>query len=211
MSPDGSTRPLPEEKLLKLIREKGPKAAAAATAVTGDVTAALSRGAAALSQGKAEHAPMRWPILAAGALSLVLIVEVGWLLMFWIRPLPAVEIPTVTPPGMVDPVPMVPQPLDVPSLAQSASPALFAPSSLPTDGSKPRTGMSDTAKRLASRLTLMGIMAGDPAQAIIEDTETKKSYFVSTGQLVVEGAVLEQVLENRVILDLDGEKIELSL
>ena len=57
----------------------------------------------------------------------------------------------------------------------------------------------------------MGIMAGNPGQAIIEDTQTKKSYFVSPGQPVVDGAMLDQVLDNRVILDFEGEKIELSL
>ena len=57
----------------------------------------------------------------------------------------------------------------------------------------------------------MGIVAGEPAQAIIEDTQTNKTYFVTAGQAVVEGAVLDKVLDNRVILDLDGEKIELSL
>jgi type II secretory pathway component PulC len=64
---------------------------------------------------------------------------------------------------------------------------------------------------LVTRLTLSGIVAGDPAQAIIEDTETKKTYFVTAGQPVAEGAVLDQVESNRVILDLNGEKITLSL
>ena len=57
----------------------------------------------------------------------------------------------------------------------------------------------------------MGIVSGDPGEAVIEDAETKKTYFVTTGQAVVEGATLERVLDNRVILDLGGEKIELTL
>jgi len=60
-------------------------------------------------------------------------------------------------------------------------------------------------------LTLMGIVSGNPAQAIIEDAETKKTYFVTPGQMVVDGAVLERVLDNRVVLDLNGEKIDLTL
>ena len=34
---------------------------------------------------------------------------------------------------------------------------------------------------------------------------------MTAGQTVVEGAVVEQVLENHVVLDLAGEKIELTL
>ena len=66
------------------------------------------------------------------------------------------------------------------------------------------------AKQFAAKLTLTGIITGDPPQAILEDTETKKTYFVSPGQ-VVDGAVVESVLENRVILNLQGEKVELGL
>ena len=57
----------------------------------------------------------------------------------------------------------------------------------------------------------MGIVAGDSPQAIIEDSETKKTFFVTAGQMVVDGAVVEQVLDHRVVLTVAGEKIELSL
>ena len=46
---------------------------------------------------------------------------------------------------------------------------------------------------------------------IIEDSETKKTFFVTAGQMVIEDAVVEQVLDSRVILTVAGEKIELSL
>ena len=98
---------------------------------------------------------------------------------------------------------------DMPSLTASAARALFAPSAFTADASHAPPSVS--AKLLASRLTLMGIVSGNPAQAIIEDSQTQKTYFVTTGQAVVEGAVLEQVLDNRVVLDLGGEKIELTL
>ena len=70
---------------------------------------------------------------------------------------------------------------------------------------------SVAAKELAARLNLMGIVAGDQPQAIIEDSQTHKTYFVISGQAVSEGAVVEKVLENRVILSIDGETIELTL
>jgi len=64
---------------------------------------------------------------------------------------------------------------------------------------------------LAARLTLVGIMAGDPAQAIIEDPQTQKAHFVTVGQHLIEGLIVEEIREDRVLLDLNGEKIELSL
>ena len=70
---------------------------------------------------------------------------------------------------------------------------------------------SGSANLLSSRLTLMGIVSGEPAQAIIADSQTQKTYFVSVGQPVAEGAMLEQILDNRVILNYSGEKIELTL
>jgi len=130
-----------------------------------------------------------------------------------LRPLPEVRVPAV--PEVSPPPAEVPPLADMPSLAASAARPLFqsaaagasAPGVSPTAGAGP----SDVAKALASRLTLMGIVSGEPPQVVIEDAETKKTYFVTIGQAVVEGAVVEQVLENRVILDLGGEKIDLSL
>ena len=101
----------------------------------------------------------------------------------------------------------------LPSLAESVSRPLFSP---PADASGsassgPRQAPSGSAALLASRLTLLGIVAGTPGQAIIEDSQTKKTHFVSPGQAVVDGAVVDQVLDTRVILDFLGEKIELTL
>jgi hypothetical protein len=153
----------------------------------------------------------QWSRVVLGGLGVVLVVEIALLALHVVRPLPTVTAPVVpSGPSDASAPPQAPDVL-VPSLARSAPAGLFA---LPAAGSGPgesRQPPSGSATELASRLTLLGIVAGDPPQAIIEDSKTKKTHFVSTGQTVAEGAVLEQVLGTYVILDFQGEKIELTL
>ena len=212
MSPDGSQSPLPEEKLLKLIRDKGPRAATVAT--TGQ-TSSTGPSIAAASDAARSVSHLRWPKLTTTGLGLVLLIEGVYLIIQLVRPVPTVHVPVIADRPSTEPPATIPTPQEMPSLAQSASPTLFtspaASPSAPTTGSRPRGAPSASAKLVASRLTLMGIVGGEPAQAIIEDSQTKKTYFVTAGQAVVEGAVVEQVLDNRVILDLEGEMIELTL
>ncbi|MFA5115748.1 MAG: type II secretion system protein N [Candidatus Omnitrophota bacterium] len=59
-------------------------------------------------------------------------------------------------------------------------------------------------------LTLNGIIAGDNPQAIIEDTKNKKSYFLNKGQSINRMTV-KDILQDRVILEVDGETLELTL
>ncbi|MBI4341703.1 MAG: hypothetical protein HY598_05420 [Candidatus Omnitrophica bacterium] len=208
MSPDGSTRPSPEERLLRLIRAKGPAAS--------QVTPARQAASAAVGSGvSVAQTPLRWPVLVGGALTVVLAAELVYLLLQLARPLPSVQIPPLPEIPAAAPAGELPPPVDVPQLAGSVLRPLFVSSlvAAPSDAAAPSAGAAPSvkAKDLVARLTLMGIVAGDPAQAIIEDAETKKTYFVTTGQAVTEGAVLEEVLENRVILSLNGERITLSL
>lgn len=212
MSPDGSTKPSPEEKLLKLIREKGVKpSAAGSSAVAPSVGAAAS--VVLVREASARGQPWPWSRLAIGGLSVVLMVEIVSLVIQVMRPMPTVSIPAVvTAPPHVPTTSTATAP-EMPSLVSSATRPLFT---APTDFSAsttamPKAGPSASAKSLATRLTLMGIVSGNPPQAIIEDAQTKKTYFVSKGQAVSDGALIDQVLENRVILDLDGEKVELTL
>ena len=146
-----------------------------------------------------------------GALGVLLGLEVLGLLLQVAWPLAAIEMPqppAVLPAGQTEAGPAPEEAL--PSLAASVARPVFAPMS--AGGSAAAfSPPSGSAKLLASRLTLMGIVAGDPAQAIIADAQTSKTYFVTAGQMVAEGAVVEQVLENGVVLDLAGEKIELAL
>ena len=57
---------------------------------------------------------------------------------------------------------------------------------------------------------LVGIIAGDNPQAIIEDKKAQKTYYLNKGQSF-NGYVVEEISENKVILDCEGKKISLFL
>ena len=197
--------PTPEEKLLRLIRGKS---VAPQTA---------SGGAPAAAAPPPRGLPInffisgwQWVTIVSVLLGLILIVEVATLIFQFTRPVPSVEIRPVNPVAVdapaAEPTPVEP----IPSLAAAAQRPVFVSPVASTGGSAEIKPPSTDAKQFAAKLTLTGIITGDPPQAILEDTETKKTYFVSPGQ-VVDGAVVESVLENRVILNLQGEKVELGL
>jgi hypothetical protein len=199
-------KPLPEERLLRLIRGKGRAAPAASTAPAPPASAPVMIVRAAASR------PRGLRLVVAG-LSAALAAELLLLILQATQPLPAVRVPAVDEPGAGAGAP-APSTDPLPSLAAGVSRPLFtaaAPRPSAGEPSRPRGAPSGAAKQLAARLTLLGVVAGDPPQAIIEDAQTKKSHFVSQGQMVVEGAVLEDVRDRQIILDLDGEKIELTL
>jgi hypothetical protein len=154
----------------------------------------------------------RWISPAISGFSAVLALEAVFLIIQLIRPVELIRLPDLTAPNGEEPMASDSVLPVIPSIAQSATRPLFAAAAVvSSEPSRPGGTPSGAAKLLAARLTLMGIVAGNPGQAIIEDAQTKKSYFVTIGQGVVEGAILEKILDNRVLLDLAGEKIELSL
>jgi len=218
MSPDGSVNPSPEEKLLKLIRGSGGRGEVGAASSSGAGPTSAAPSDVVVWSGAPGRAPtIRWVGLALGGLSLVVFAEVVLLIVHVARPASelrvsagqagasAVERPRVAT------TPTTAPPQEIPSLAMSASRPLFTSSADAASSDAPRAQQSPSGKQLAAHLTLMGIVAGNPGQAIIEDDQTKKTYFVTVGQAVAEGAVVEQVLDHHVILDLDGEKIDLTL
>ena len=218
MSPDGSGKPPPEEKLLQLIRGKTVKRPGPAPSSSQPVqSAAAAAGPVTVVIGRPRNSvSFPWANVAVGVLSLVLGIEVVGLIVEALWPLPPIETPTIQSSHGPRAGSSKTTELDeMVSLSASASRPLFAASAATSS----KTGTDQTAhaapsaaaQQLAARLTLMGIVAGNPAQAIIEDSQTKKTYFVMVGQPVIEGAVLEQVLEHRAILNLNGEKIELAL
>ncbi len=209
MNPAGSAKPLPEERLLKLIRGQS-----AATPAPGGARASSAHQPAGRATGHhTKVTDLPWSRIALGGLWVLLGLEVVMVLAQLLHPAPVIGRSTGGTPAPESRRPPV-SVEDIPSLAQAAAPALFrSPEGSAPEPRSARTATKSnaSAKLLASRLTLMGIVPGNPPQAVIEDAQTKKSYFVSQGQVVVEDAVLDQVLENRVILDLDGQKIELTL
>lgn len=75
---------------------------------------------------------------------------------------------------------------------------------------QPSTGgvTKSTLSELAANLRLAGIIVDKQPQAIIEDTKQKKTYFLSKGDFIGEIKV-EDILESKVILSYGEEKIEL--
>ena len=210
MSPDGSVNPSPEEKLLKLIRGSGGRGEAGAASSSGaGPTGAVPSDVVVWSGAPGRAPTIRWVGLALGGLSLVVFAEVVWLIVHVARPASELRVSAVERPRVTDTTATPPP--EIPSLATSASRPLFTPSVETASSNAPRVQPSVSGKQLAARLTLMGIVSGNPGQAIIEDSQTKKTHFVTVGQVVVDGAVVEQVLDHHVILDLDGEKIDLTL
>jgi hypothetical protein len=100
----------------------------------------------------------------------------------------------------------------MPSLAaNSARPIFVSSGAVAGEAGGAYVAQSGSAKLLAARLSLKGIVAGAKPQAIIEDSQTQKTYFATKGQAVAEGAVVVEVQDNSAVLDLGGEKIELTL
>ena len=63
---------------------------------------------------------------------------------------------------------------------------------------------------IAGRFTLVGIMPGENPQAIIEDKETGKTYYLYKGTSF-DGGIVQEIGSGRVVLECKGEKINLVL
>jgi len=185
MSPDGSSKPPPEEKLLKLIRGKALRGGTESAEGSSPSSQTASISLAGLPGAGTRR--WRWPLLAAVGLGLVLGLEISVLVAQMTSPLPILQIPSPPPASPRPAAPDAERPSEeLPSLAASVSRPLFVLVKDETPSAQPveQAGPSRAATELAARLTLMGIVSGEQAQAIIEDTQTKKTYFVQVGQAV---------------------------
>ena len=208
MSPDGPKSPPPEEKLLKLIR-----------GAPTPLPQAVPLGAPGRAPQAAPRRNRMWswiPSWGLRGMNLVLgCLIVGELAVLGIivmtpPPTQTLSIPPSSPSAKGS---EPPRPPDVATtLASSISRPLFRTQDAQSAPSpSAAASQSAEAKSFASRLNLLGMVAGDPAQAIIEDTQTKKTYFVSVGQRLIEDVIVREIGRDRVVLDLHGEVIELSL
>jgi len=59
-------------------------------------------------------------------------------------------------------------------------------------------------------INLLGIISGDNPQAILEDKNTQKTYYLNKGQSIAD-FVVEDIKEGKVILNYKGEKLELYM
>lgn len=87
---------------------------------------------------------------------------------------------------------------------------LFKP--LRTDAPSAKTSKPSTnlGYEKLKDLSLIGIVAGEKPQAIIEDRKIQKTHFLNKGQ-TIDQLTVEDILEDRVIFDFEGEKLELVL
>ena len=63
---------------------------------------------------------------------------------------------------------------------------------------------------LAKDINLVGIISGEPPQAVIEDVKTKKTYYVTRGQFIGEFQV-DDIQEGKIIVNYNGQKYELYM
>lgn len=83
------------------------------------------------------------------------------------------------------------------------TPAMAPPPALPSPVRVP-------LKDMAARLRLMGILAAQPLQAVVEDSTDRRTYYLSEGESIHEFQV-ERVLEGKIILKFEDERMELVL
>jgi hypothetical protein len=70
--------------------------------------------------------------------------------------------------------------------------------------------IEDEFKKARERFSLIGIITGAQLQAAIEDKASKRTYFVYKGEQI-EDVVVDDVLDNKVILDYKGQTFDLML
>lgn len=66
------------------------------------------------------------------------------------------------------------------------------------------------AEDVKKNYALLGIITGDNNQAIIEDKAIKKTFFLYKGDTIGD-MIVEDIKNNMVILDCQGEKVQLSI
>lgn len=87
---------------------------------------------------------------------------------------------------------------------------LFKPLRTETPAAKTLKPSTSSGYEKLKDLSLIGIVAGEKPQAVIEDKKIQKTYFLNKGQ-TIDQLTVEDILEDRVILDFEGEKLELVL
>ncbi|MFQ5706625.1 MAG: hypothetical protein ACE5HO_04200 [bacterium] len=76
--------------------------------------------------------------------------------------------------------------------------------------SEPVTVSAAEMPGLAQRYSLLGVLMGEEPQAIVRENDTNTSLFLSKGQRI-NGYLVEQILEGKIILLQDGQRIELRM
>lgn len=87
------------------------------------------------------------------------------------------------------------------------SPSWIQPETL-VDANAALTPAVSTGSDVMQYLKVVGIILGDHPQAIIEDSQTRQTYFLQKGESI-KGATIEDIKKGRVALNFGGQIIEL--
>ena len=216
----------PEERLLSLIKNKNRKAADAAAPAPAlrkaQAESVVSKTDERIT-GMLKSDLFRSKIFEPSILKNVnkyLIVILGILAIYFladfifVRPYKSVET-IVSKPVSEQGQPVLPAEVKGPAPAKeyssysSAMPGktVFGPSQGGTSNTEEATVSSGG---LSEQLGLVGVIAGDNPQAIIEDKKAQKTYYLSKGQSL-DGYVVEEIYEDRVVLSYEGKNSSLFL
>jgi type II secretory pathway component PulC len=77
-------------------------------------------------------------------------------------------------------------------------------------GQVPETSRGGVNSDLTKDLNLLGIISGENPQAVIEDKNSQKTYYLNKNQSIND-FVIEDIQEGRVILNYKGQRYELNL
>jgi hypothetical protein len=80
---------------------------------------------------------------------------------------------------------------------------------LSIDGALSRKGPSQRILEATSSLRLVGISWSDDPDVMVEDTKSQQTFFLKRGQLINNQIRLKAVFKDKVILNYEGEEIEL--
>ena len=214
MNPDGSRMVSPEERLLRLIRGSSPSGALAGAPVAQHTQPAAAVGVGPLHRGTRRWHWPTWGLTAVNiGFGVLVAIEAIGLIGLIAAPQPAMlhadlaHLPSQPPTAAIAGTATTTTQVAAPTTFAVSRP-LFQPGSGEAAGASASAGATTAA---AVRFNLIGVVAGDPPQAIIADAQTTKTYLVTPRQPVVEGWVVESIGQDRVLLDRAGEKLELAL
>lgn len=205
----------PEEKLLRLIRSKGPKQAPDEVKVN-----APSLKPASQHVNRAEKKPEK--IIRFVNLNTVLILALLGVIIYSVqffvkRPKTAIDAledklkyQTKAPVGKTQESVAEKRPSLEYFATQVEEKNIFSPATKEEAATQAPVEQGPKLDDIKSQLNLLGVISGDNPQAIIEDKKTQKSYFLNKGSKL-DDIEVKDILENKVILSYKGQEFELVL
>jgi len=218
----------PEERLLRLIRSKTPKAMSAEGQKEA-VPAPIPKAERPSSKPSAMPAPARPSvgrkarrsinILRAESLNLILIILLAGLSMYFIplflkRPKDIVQNLEERIKSQEKSTKQAEEGLTSPPFSyfseQVGARNIFSPVAKEENASQATVEEGPKLEDIKAQFNLLGVIGGESPQAIIEDKKTQKSYFLNKGS-TFDDIQVKDILDDKVILIYKGQEFELVL